>query len=157
MRSPARPPPPLPLNPALSPHPTPPPPTPSLLLHPADLPYQALQVLVATGVFLVLLAFVGCLGVFYNAKAGGRYLLGCYAFFMILVMIMEFSASLAVFAFLGKLDNTVVPTETLGVRGVGGRHSVRRAPLPLPSTSSLIRTHCHCCPPPTHAPAPRSQ
>ncbi len=112
----------------------------------ADLPYQALQVLVATGVFLVMLAFVGCLGVFYNAKAGGRYLLGFYAFFMILVMIMEFSASLAVFAFLGKLDNTVVPTNTLNVRAAWGpphwhaplRPAAAPPPPPSPNPSSPL-------------------
>jgi hypothetical protein len=60
--------------------------------------------MVAVGVFLVILSFVGCLGVKFNYKLGGRYLLGFYAFFMVLVMLMEFAAAISIFTFAGKLD-----------------------------------------------------
>ncbi len=100
----------------------------------ADLPTSALQTLVATGVFLLLLAVAGCLGVFYNATASGRYLLGFYAFFMILVMIMEFSASLALFTFAGRLDNSGVDKGQLNVSSGGGLFT-----LPSPPYSAHCR------------------
>lgn len=65
--------------------------------------------------FLVILALAGFLGVAFNSKSVGRYILGFYACMMVLVMIMEFSASLAVLAFVGKLDNTVVNSDVLNV------------------------------------------
>jgi hypothetical protein len=40
-----------------------------------------------------------------NNKQVGRYLLGFYAFMMVLVMIMEFAAAMAIFTYLGKLEN----------------------------------------------------
>jgi hypothetical protein len=61
--------------------------------------------MVAVGVFLVILSFAGCLGVKFNYKLGGRYLLGFYAFFMVLVMLMEFAAAISIFTFVGKLDD----------------------------------------------------
>jgi hypothetical protein len=60
--------------------------------------------MVTSGVFLVLLSLAGCLGVRFNNKQTGRYLLGAYAFFMVLVMIMEFAAAMSIFTFVGKLD-----------------------------------------------------
>ena len=99
----------LPSAPVLAPHPRFPSST------PADLPSGALNTLVATGVFLVLIAIAGCLGIKYNNKVGGRYLLGCYAGLMVLVMIMEFAASIAIFSFVGVLDH-VAPTTALDVR-----------------------------------------
>lgn len=69
------------------------------------LPAGSLNTLVAVGVFLVILSFTGCLGVRFNYKIGGRYLLGFYAFFMVLVMLMEFAAAISLFTFVGKLDD----------------------------------------------------
>lgn len=53
---------------------------------------------------MVLLSIAGCLGVKFNSKVGGRYILGFYALFMVIVMIMEFSAAVALFVFVGKFD-----------------------------------------------------
>ena len=80
-----------------------------------DLPSGALNAIVASGVFLLFIAVSGCLGVKYNNKVFGRYLLGCYAALMVLVMIMEFAASITIFSFIGHLDS-VAPTEALIVR-----------------------------------------
>lgn len=60
---------------------------------PAALPAGSLNTLVAVGVFLVILSILGCFGVRFNYKMGGRYILGIYAFFMVLVMLMEFAAA----------------------------------------------------------------
>ncbi len=79
-------------------------PLPPLPPPPAALPAGSLNTLVAVGVFLVILSFAGCLGVRFNYKLGGRYLLGFYAFFMVLVMLMEFAAAISIFTFVGKLD-----------------------------------------------------
>ena len=49
-----------------------------------------------------------------NNKQIGRYLLGFYAFMMVLVMIMEFAAAIAIFAYVGKLES--VNPDAKGVR-----------------------------------------
>jgi hypothetical protein len=53
----------------------------------------------------LILSFIGCFGVRFNYKLGGRYALGFYAFFMVLVMLMEFFASIAIFTWVGALDD----------------------------------------------------
>ena len=70
----------------------------------AVLPAGSLNTLVTVGVFLVILSIVGCAGVRFNYKLGGRYALGFYAFFMVLVMLMEFIAAVSIFTWAGKLD-----------------------------------------------------
>ena len=73
--------------------------------------------------FLFLLALAGCVGVKLNNKQIGRYLLGFYAFMMVLVMIMEFAAALSIFVFMGKLEG--VNPKATGVRRRARAH-VRR-------------------------------
>jgi hypothetical protein len=75
-------------------------------------------------VFLLFIAVSGCIGVKYNNKVFGRYMLGCYAGLMVLVMIMEFAASITIFSYIGHLDS-VAPTEALNVRAVLPRRAPR--------------------------------
>jgi hypothetical protein len=80
----------------IAPHPLPP--------H-AAIPLGALNALVTVGVFLMVLSILGCVGVRFNYKVGGRYVLGAYAFLMVLVMLMEFSAFISLYVFTGKMDD----------------------------------------------------
>ena len=105
---------------------------------PAAIPAGALNTIVAAGVFLVLLALAGCVGVKLNNKQVGRYLLGFYAFMMVLVMIMEFAAAMTIFVFMGKLEG-VNPKAT----------GVRRAPLRAALRESRSRRHPRPPPPST--------
>ncbi len=59
----------------------------------------------AVGIFLVILSILGWLGVRFNYKVSGRYVLGFYGFFTVLIMLMEFSAAIALFTFVGTLDD----------------------------------------------------
>ena len=69
------------------------------------LPAGALNTTVTVGVFLIILSLIGCFGVRFNYKLGGRYALGFYAFFMVLVMLMELIAALSIFTWVGLLDD----------------------------------------------------
>ena len=82
------------------------------------LPAASLNTLVTVGVFLLILSLVGCFGVRFNYKLGGRYALGFYAFFMVLIMLMEFIASIAIFTWVGVLDSpaTQVSNGAISVR-----------------------------------------
>jgi hypothetical protein len=71
----------------------------------AALPAGSLVTLLVTGVFLMLVAVLGWLGVAFNYKNCGRVSLGFYATILIILMIMEFSAAGAVITFTGKLDD----------------------------------------------------
>ena len=52
----------------------------------------------------MLVAIIGWLGVRFNAKIGGRYVLGIYATVLIILMLMEFAAAGALVTFTGYLD-----------------------------------------------------
>jgi hypothetical protein len=69
------------------------------------LPSGALNTTVTVGVFLLILSLIGCFGVRFNYKVGGRYALGFYAFFMVIVMLMELIAALSIFTWVGLLDD----------------------------------------------------
>jgi hypothetical protein len=69
------------------------------------LPVPALNATVTVGVFLLMLSLIGCFGVRFNYKVGGRYALGFYAFFMVIVMLMELIAALSIFTWVGLLDD----------------------------------------------------
>lgn len=71
----------------------------------AALPAGGLVTLVIVGVFLLLISIIGWLGVRFNYKAGGRYILGIYAFVLIIIMIMEWAAAGTLITFSGKLDD----------------------------------------------------
>ena len=73
----------------------------------AALPSGGLGVLVAVGVFLMVVAIIGWAGVKFNYKMGGRYVLGVYATTLIILMIMEFSAAIVLVNFTGRLGNWV--------------------------------------------------
>ena len=70
----------------------------------AALPSGGLVTLVVVGVFLMIVAIIGWLGVRFSAKVGGRYVLGIYATVLIILMIMEFAAAGALVSFTGQLD-----------------------------------------------------
>lgn len=69
------------------------------------LPAGGLVTLVVVGVFLMLVAIIGWIGVKFNYRIGGRVTLGLYAVVLIIIMIMEFAAAGALFTFTGRLDN----------------------------------------------------
>lgn len=71
----------------------------------AALPAGGLNTLVAAGVFLVLLSFLGWVGVRWNSKAAGRVVLGFYSFFLCLTALLEFIGAGAVVAWSGRLGD----------------------------------------------------
>ena len=70
----------------------------------AALPAGGLITLVVVGVFLMVVSIIGFAGAVYNSKIGGRYVLGIYATFLVIIMIMEFSAAGVLITFTGALD-----------------------------------------------------
>ena len=61
-----------------------------------------------------------------NNKQVGRYLLGFYAFMMVLVMIMEFAAAMAIFTYIGKLENVNADAKGVGIRTFSARRRLAR-------------------------------
>lgn len=74
-------------------------------LVPAALPAGGLKLLVAVGVFLLLTAIMGWIGVKWNYNCCGRFTLGIYATVLIILMIMEFAAAGTILSFTSKLDD----------------------------------------------------
>jgi hypothetical protein len=65
------------------------------------------------GVFLMVVSIVGFLGLKFNSKLGGRYVLGIYATILIIIMIMEFAAAGVLLTFTGALDNYSSATQSV--------------------------------------------
>ena len=71
----------------------------------AALPAGGLKLFVAIGVFLVLTAIAGWIGVKFNYRCCGRVTLGVYATVLIFLMLLEFIAAGTVLSFTNKLDD----------------------------------------------------
>lgn len=71
----------------------------------AALPAAALNTIVASGVFLIILAIVGWVGVGLNYKIGGRVVLGFYIFILCLLMLMQVIAAGVCITFTNELDD----------------------------------------------------
>lgn len=77
------------------------------------LPSGGLVTLVVVGVFLMVISIVGFLGLRFNSKLGGRYVLGIYATLLIIIMIMEFAAAGVLLTFTGALDKFSSATQSV--------------------------------------------
>lgn len=71
----------------------------------AALPAGGLKLFVAIGVFLVLTAIAGWIGVKFNYSCCGRVTLGIYATVLIFLMLLEFIAAGTVISFTNKLND----------------------------------------------------
>jgi hypothetical protein len=62
---------------------------------------------VVAGVFLMITAVIGWLGVKFNYKVTGRYFLGIYVFLLCLIVLLEWIGAGILFTFTGRLDQYI--------------------------------------------------